>query len=279
MRKLILLGSCCLALSACSLAPGLYIQTDNLHRSRAATKPLVEPTLIPISAAVTHHRSKYSACSANNGAWICENNADYRYKIGTGDILTIIVYDHPELTNPEGAYRSPEETGIPVNPDGTINYPFVGKIEVAGLTVEEVGDLLDKKLAKYIQSPQINVRVSQYNHQKLQVLGEVNTPSTLPVTNVPLSLMDAINAAGGFNLGTADTKYVYVIRGPAAHPRMFWLNASQPDALLLSENFYLQNHDVVYVSTAGIARWQRVATALLPAVEGVNSADEAATRK
>ena len=279
MRKIFLTLCLAACLSACSLAPGMYLNTDDLQKSSMPVKPLVEPTLIPISSMVTHHRSKYSACHDDNGSWICDNRSDYQYRIGQGDVLTIIVYDHPELTNPEGEYRSAEETGIPVNPDGTINYPFVGRVQVAGLTVEQVGSILEKRLAKYIQSPQINVRVSEFNYEKIQVLGEVNQAKTLPITNVPLTLLDALNDAGGVNLSTANGKFVYVVRGPASKPKLFWLNADDPDALLLAENFYLQNRDVVYVSTAGIARWNRFASDLVPSVGGANDIDQAATRK
>lgn len=271
MRKILILGACCLAMTGCSLAPGLYVKTDNLHTDSQNVAPMVKPVLIPINSNITYHKSADSSCSSNNDSWICENSNDYQYKIGAGDILTIVVYDHPELTNPQGEYISPEESGMPVNTDGTIDYPFIGRVEVAGLTVEQLADLLKEKLATYIQSPQINVRVSMFNYEKVQVLGEVMMEKTLPITNVPLSLLDAVNAAGGFNLNTADAKYIYVIRGPANRPTVYWLNASEPDALLLSENFYLKNHDIVYVSTADIARWQRVISGLLPSVQGAES--------
>ena len=109
--------------------------------------------------------------------------------------------------------------------------------------------------------------MAQFNSQRIQVMGEVKIPKVEPITNVPLNLMDAINGAGGMNENTADAKYVYVIRGPVDHPKLFWLNANKPDALLLSEQFYLQSGDVVYVSTAPIARWQRVINAVFPTFE------------
>ncbi len=273
-----ILGAACITLTGCSLAPGLYVKTNNLETDKQNVAPLVKPVLIPINANNTYRKSAYSSCNGNNGSWICQNSNDYEYKIGAGDVLTIVVYDHPELTNPQGEYITPEQSGMPVNTDGTIDYPFIGRIEVAGLTVEQLGDLLKQKLATYIQSPQINVRVSQFNHQSVQVLGEVMTPKTLPITNVPLSLMDAINATGSFNLATVNAKYIYVIRGPANQPKIYWLNANEPDALLLSESFYLQNNDVVYVSTADVARWNRFVSNLVPSVQGVDTIDSTATR-
>lgn len=279
MRKHLAISGLALLLSGCGLAPGIYVNTNDLKIDRQHVTAEAQPTIIPISSYVTHHRSKYNNCHNNNGSWICENKNAYKYLIGQGDILKVIVYDHPELTNPEGDYRSPEETGIPVNPDGTIDYPFVGKIEVAGKTVEQVATDLTKKIAKYIQSPQISVRVSEFNHQRVQLLGEISKPTTIPITNIPLNLLDALNDGGGVNLSTANGKFIYVIRGPANHPKMFWLDGSDPDALLLAENFYLQNHDVVYVSTAGVARWNRFVSNLVPTVSGLNAGDEAATRK
>lgn len=278
-KQALVMGTCCIAVTGCTMAPGLYVQTDSLPVDNKNVEPLVKPILIPINANVVFHKTSESSCDANNGSWICKNNADYEYHIGSGDILTIIVYDHPELTNPEGQYLSPDQTGMPVNTDGTIDYPFIGRIEVAGLTVEQLADMLKVKLATYIQSPQINVRVSQFNHQNIQVLGEVMTEKSLPITNVPLNLLDAISAAGGLDLSTVNGKYIYVIRGPASQPKIYWLNASEPDALLLSEKFYLQSGDIVYVSTADVARWSRFANALVPTVQGVDVADETAKRK
>ena len=267
MRKILLTSVCSLALSGCFMAPGQNLDTSDAQQSSAKSMPMATPTIIPINSYNVHHASQNHSCTASEGHWLCSNRNHYEYLVGAEDILNIVVWDHPELTTPEGQYRSAQETGILVNADGTIFFPFAGTLQASGKTVEVLRKEITKKLAKYIQQPQISVRVAEFNSQKIQVMGEVAQPKVEPVTNVPLNLMTAINAAGGISQNTADAKYVYVIRGPISHPKLFWLNANKPDALLLSEQFFVQSGDVVYVTTAPVARWGRVIAAIYPTFE------------
>ena len=121
----------------------------------------------------------------------------WNYRVGVGDVLSIIVFDHPELTLPAGPQRSAEESGFRVQADGTFNYPFVGAIAARGRAPEEIREDLRVRLAEYIPDPQIDVRVAAFNSQAVTVAGEVVAPNRLPLTTVPLRLLDALAAAGG----------------------------------------------------------------------------------
>ncbi|MCH9770352.1 MAG: polysaccharide biosynthesis/export family protein [Gammaproteobacteria bacterium] len=186
------------------------------------------------------------------------------YRVGPEDILNITVWDHPELTIPAGQFRSAEESGIEVGAKGSIFYPFAGRLSVLGLTVKEVGDRLTSRLNSYIRNPQVSVRVAGYNSQKVQVLGSVRAPETVEVHSAPISVMDAINAAGGFDPLASNTAFVYVVRPQKPFPTVYTFNADDPTAVLIASSFYVKSHDVIYVSTAGIVNWGRFINNLLP---------------
>lgn len=134
------------------------------------------------------------------------------YTVGVGDILSIIVFDHPELTLPAGPQRSAEESGFRVQADGTFFYPFIGQVAALGRRPEEIREDVRLRLEAFIPSPQVEVRVAAFNSQSITVTGEVGRPDRLALTTVPLTLIEAVNAAGGFR-DSADPGRVTVQRG------------------------------------------------------------------
>jgi polysaccharide export outer membrane protein len=122
---------------------------------------------------------------------------DYQdYKLGAGDIINVIVWDHPEITIPAGSYRSAEQSGTLVAEDGTIFFPFAGVVKVAGMTTRQVRDVLAKRMSNVIENVQLDVRIVAFRSKRVYVVGEVGKPGLQPIDDIRMTLVEAINRAG-----------------------------------------------------------------------------------
>ncbi len=205
LTKILLITGVSVSISGCSLiAPSSHnpvrskdvqVTGEKLDTEKAVDAYFITPQLLKTLAPI-------KATAKNNVSLDQQINA-YQYVVGIGDILNITVWDHPELTTPAGSYRSAAESGNQVHANGTIFYPYVGNLKVVGLTVSQIRDRLTSRLANYIVSPQVEVSVVSYRSQKAYITGEVKSPGQQFISNIPLTLLDAVNKAGGLS-DTAD---------------------------------------------------------------------------
>jgi polysaccharide export outer membrane protein len=141
------------------------------------------------------------------------------YTIGPSDIISIVVYDHPELqplggqviggsSDPTGISGAP---GFIVDQDGSIFFPYARRIRVGGLTESQAAELISQRIQHVIKDPQVTVRIASFRSRRAYVEGEVRTPGTQIFTDVPMTLTDAINRAGGIT-PTGDRSFVTLTR-------------------------------------------------------------------
>lgn len=335
-------------LQGCALAPGQHLSSHDLAHGVAASESQLE--LVPITPKLLAMERAGAEAAAIPAALL-----DYRpqpYRIGAGDTLYITVWDHPELTSPAGPQQATVANGRLVRSDGTLFYPYVGALKVAGMTIEQLRRAITDKLNQVLERPQVDVSVIGYNsqhvllqgafvkteplpitatpmtlvqalgtatintqeanlsglvlvrdghdyhldldslnrrkrlaqdiylkpgdrlfmpyndRQEAYVLGEVLRPQAITFKTTDLSLAQALGRAGGLEQTTAKGRAIYVIRGvhdleqePAA---IFQLDAKSPVAFVLADQFKVKPGDIVFVGAAGITRWSRFVTQLLP---------------
>ncbi len=193
-----------LFVSGCALAPGMYMNDAPISGDVKITP--ITPDLIVQQEMILKRQTDAEKIPSSA---IRKNS--YQYRIGQHDILNITVWDHPELTIPAGEFRSVEAAGHLVAEDGTIFYPYAGQVKVSGKTVAEVRNILTDRISRTIAKPQLDVRVAAFRSQKSYIVGEVKNPGPQPITDVPLTVVEAVNLAGGVT-GEADMANVTVNR-------------------------------------------------------------------
>jgi polysaccharide export outer membrane protein len=109
------------------------------------------------------------------------------YRLGSDDLLSVSVFDHLELS-----------VSVRVSKSGNITYPLLGVIPVAGLTTRELEEVLIHRLADgaYVQKAQVSVTVTDYESQKVAVMGQVVKPGQYSLTTSN-KVLDLLAQAGG----------------------------------------------------------------------------------
>ena len=115
---------------------------------------------------------------------------------------------------------------------------------VNGLPLSEVRDEITQRLARYIEKPQVDVNIAAFRSKRVYITGEVNKPGIQPITNIPLTLLEAINRAGGLT-ENADWTQITLNHNGTEEKLSLQDLFQQGD---LSENRLLLKNDIVHVA-------------------------------
>lgn len=202
-----------LLLPGCLLAPGQHLRADALlHDHTPAGDDRIIPTVItPALIAMEEAERQRPA--------LPDAISRYRpgpYRVGEGDTLYITVWDHPELTVPAGPQQQLNAAGRTVQSDGTLFYPYIGRIAASGRTLVELRQDITTRLAQFIEAPQVDVAVLGYASQRIWVTGASRQAATLPLTITPLTLADALSQSG-LDPDQADLSGIRLTRDGRSH--------------------------------------------------------------
>jgi polysaccharide biosynthesis/export protein len=211
---------CCSALlpvlvTACvNMEPGMRIPVEKVPSTSARSAPI--PVITSITPDLVRVLALERAQSAGEGARPLLGTPG-PYLIGSGDLLSILVWDHPELNIAAAGAQALTTSGAQspaafiVDQKGMIQFPYVGAVKVAGLTEMEARNLLSEKLIKSIKRPDITLRVLSFRSKKIYVDGEVKLPGNQSIDDLPMTLLEGVTRAGGF-LPTSDQSKITVSR-------------------------------------------------------------------
>ncbi|WP_376699396.1 polysaccharide biosynthesis/export family protein [Burkholderia cepacia] len=213
-------------LSGCAFAPGMQMPaTASLPVSSgdALTPAATLPVSIAEIDATLIRRLKADARSADASQTAVLVGRAAAYTLGAGDVLQVTVWDHPELALAQGPQQqtntrpSDPPQGFVIDEAGNVQVPYAGNVPVAGLTVDGARQAIAAALARYFVTPKVTVRVASFRAKQIHVDGEVRTPGTVPVNDVPMTLYEAVGRAGGFT-AAADQSRLELVRGGVSHP-------------------------------------------------------------
>ena len=154
------------------------------------------------------------------------------YRIGPEDVLLISVWKNDALSRT-----------VPVRPDGKISLPLLNDVQAAGLTALELREILARKLADYMPSPEVSVIVSDIRSFKVSVMGEVAKPGRYELKSWA-TVLDVLALAGGFTQ-FASRSNIVILHSDGKTMKRIPFNYNKIAGG--QENFYLRNGDIILV--------------------------------
>lgn len=170
------------------------------------------------------------------------------YILQPGDVISINVVEHPEFS---GRHK--------IRPDGRINYPVIGEVEVASLTPAQLVKIMQGKLSAYVNNPVVSVSIEAYYANKIFIIGDVNRTGEYQIYE-PIDVMKAIAMCGGLKNPKVSTIKIIRADGTVINVPMdnFWGSGAKRD----NSKYVLYPGDTLYVPESFRVPWGFVATLL-----------------
>ncbi len=205
-------------------------QPDRQIQRKEDPKPELGPGTKP--TIMESETARQSTAATTTGGQVTAAPVDPRvYLIGPEDILFISVWREPDFTR-----------AVQVRPDGKFTLPLVGDVMAAGLTPNQLGDVLTKELSKLINKPEVSVSLQSVQSKKYYITGEVARTGSFPLV-VPTTILEALTNAGGFHEYAKKNK-IYILRGSK---RIRFNYNEVIKGKKLDQNILVENGDYIHV--------------------------------
>jgi len=183
------------------------------------------------------------------------------YLVKSGNLLYIKVtsldQQNSAFLNNEAGYTQMADNpmsasllGYRVEMDGSIDYPFIGKIYVAGLTLGEIARKIELAASKYVDQSSAIVKLLNDN---ITIMGEVRVPGRFLMNSEEISILEAISLAGDLT-DFANRKKIRLIRKDGEIPQMLIIDTTD-ERIMYSPYFYLKPGDIIYAEPRRLKQW------------------------
>lgn len=188
-----------------------------LEKARIAFFALIVVCLIGCAGNKAALKSSYTTLSDQEIlASISELQNSQDYLLQAGDLVEIKVYKEDDM-----------DRTLRIATNGSITFPLIGNVKIAGLTVSSAEQKLERALQAYLKTPSVSFLIQEYANKTVYVLGQVKKPSSIAITpEKTMTLLEAITSAGGFTDVAAISK-VKILRMENGEKKSIEVDVSQ----------------------------------------------------
>jgi polysaccharide export outer membrane protein len=168
-------------------------------------------------------------------------NVKFEYKIVPNDRVSLIVYQHPDLSS-ANPLAATQDKGLLVDSDGVLSLPLLEDVHIAGLTQKEAANKIQKGYDQYLNYSKVRLEVL---NKRIYVIGEVNKPGNYTLVNEQITLLQAIAQAGDFT-NTANRQQILIIRSIQNGSETIMIDLTDVHSITHAR-LMIQPNDIVYI--------------------------------
>ncbi len=168
-------------------------------------------------------------------------NVKFEYKIVPNDRVSLIVYQHPDLSS-ANPLAATQDKGLLVDSDGVLSLPLLEDVHIAGLTQKEAAKKIQDGYERYLNYSKVRLEVL---NKRIYVIGEVKRPGNYKLENEQITLLQAIAQAGDFT-NTANRQKILIIRSLQNGAKTIMIDLTDINSITHAR-LMIQPNDIVYV--------------------------------